>query len=32
VIAVTHDERFWKHADRIIKMDYGAIVEDARIA
>jgi putative ATP-binding cassette transporter len=32
VIAVTHDERFWKHADRIIRMDYGAIVEDARIA
>jgi putative ATP-binding cassette transporter len=32
VIAVTHDERFWKHADRVIKMDYGAIVEDARIA
>jgi putative ATP-binding cassette transporter len=32
VIAVTHDERFWKHADRVIKMEYGSIVEDARIA
>ncbi len=30
VIAVTHDERFWKHADRVIKMEYGSIVEDAR--
>jgi putative pyoverdin transport system ATP-binding/permease protein len=29
VIAVTHDERFWKHADRVIKMEYGSIVEDA---
>ena len=33
VIAVTHDERFWKHADRVIKMEYGSIVEeDDRIA
>jgi len=32
VIAVTHDERFWKHADRVIKMEYGSIVEDARPA
>ena len=32
VIAVTHDERFWKHADRVIKMEYGSIVEDANIA
>jgi len=31
VIAVTHDERFWKHADRVIKMEYGSIVEDAGI-
>jgi putative ATP-binding cassette transporter len=31
VLAVTHDERFWKHADRVIKMEYGSIVEDARI-
>ena len=29
VIAVTHDERFWNHADRVIKMEYGSIVEDA---
>lgn len=27
VIAVTHDERFWQHADRIVKMEYGSIVE-----
>jgi len=32
VIAVTHDERFWAHADRVVKMEYGSIVEDARIA
>ena len=32
VLAVTHDERFWKHADRVIKMEYGSIVEDGRIA
>jgi putative ATP-binding cassette transporter len=30
VIAVTHDERFWKHADRVIKMEYGSIVEDGK--
>lgn len=27
VIAVTHDERFWQQADRIVKMEYGSIVE-----
>ena len=32
VIAVTHDERFWKHADRVIKMEYGSIVEDGKVA
>jgi len=32
VIAVTHDERFWKHADRVIKMEYGSIVENANVA
>ncbi len=32
VIAVTHDERFWKHADRVIKMEYGSIVDNAGIA
>lgn len=31
VIAVTHDERFWKHADRVIKMEYGSIVEESGI-
>jgi len=30
VLAVTHDERFWKLADRIVKMEYGSIVEDAK--
>ena len=30
VIAVTHDDRFWHHADRVIKMEYGLIVEDVR--
>jgi putative pyoverdin transport system ATP-binding/permease protein len=30
VIAVTHDERFWHHADRVIKMEYGTIIEDAK--
>jgi putative pyoverdin transport system ATP-binding/permease protein len=29
VIAVTHDERFWNLADRVIKMEYGSVVEDA---
>jgi putative ATP-binding cassette transporter len=28
VIAVTHDERFWHVADRVIRMEYGAIVDD----
>jgi putative ATP-binding cassette transporter len=32
VIAVTHDERFWKHADRVVKMEYGSIVENGRIS
>jgi putative ATP-binding cassette transporter len=25
VIAVTHDERFWPHADRIVKLDLGRV-------
>jgi putative pyoverdin transport system ATP-binding/permease protein len=32
VIAVTHDERFWEHADRVIKMEYGSIVHDGSIS
>jgi putative ATP-binding cassette transporter len=32
VIAVTHDERFWKYADRVLKMEYGSLVEDAKVA
>ena len=31
VIAVTHDEHFWHVADRIIKMEYGAIADDHRV-
>ncbi|HWB85698.1 MAG TPA: cyclic peptide export ABC transporter [Bryobacteraceae bacterium] len=30
VIAVTHDDRFWNLADRVIKMEYGRIVDDCR--
>jgi len=28
VIAVTHDERFWNTADRVVKMDLGRVVWD----
>ena len=28
IIAVTHDDAYFKHADRIIKFDYGKIVKD----
>ncbi|MAO18046.1 MAG: cyclic peptide transporter [Muricauda sp.] len=28
IIAVTHDDRYFKHADRILKFDYGKIVKD----
>jgi len=28
IIAVTHDDAFFKHADRILKFDYGTIVKD----
>jgi len=28
IIAVTHDDAYFKHADRIIKFDYGQIVKD----
>jgi len=30
VLAVTHDDRYWHLADRVIKMEYGAIVEEVR--
>lgn len=30
VIAVTHDERFWRLADRVVKLDLGAIVWEKR--
>lgn len=30
IIAVTHDDAYFKHADRIIKFDYGTIVKDIR--
>jgi multidrug/microcin transport system ATP-binding/permease protein len=32
VIAVTHDDTYFKHADRIIKLDYGKIIKDLRVA
>lgn len=28
IISVTHDDRYWGTADRVIKLDYGKIVED----
>ncbi|RKR04569.1 putative ATP-binding cassette transporter [Flavobacterium sp. 90] len=31
IIAVTHDDAYFKHADRIIKFDYGQIVKDLKI-
>lgn len=31
IIAVTHDDAYFKQADRIIKFDYGRIVKDVRI-
>ncbi len=27
ILAVTHDDRYWSFADRVIRMDYGRIVE-----
>jgi putative ATP-binding cassette transporter len=30
IIAVTHDDTYFKHADRIIKFDYGKIVKDSK--
>lgn len=31
LIAVTHDDKYFNHADRIIKFEYGKIVKDVRI-
>ena len=31
IIAVTHDDAYFKHADRIIKFDYGRIVKDVNV-
>ncbi|WP_035652471.1 cyclic peptide export ABC transporter [Flavobacterium sp. ASV13] len=31
IIAVTHDDAYFKHADRIIKFDYGQIIMDKKI-
>jgi putative ATP-binding cassette transporter len=30
IVAVTHDDRYWPAADRVVKMDYGTIVDDRR--
>ncbi|AKD53911.1 cyclic peptide export ABC transporter [Spirosoma radiotolerans] len=32
VIAVTHDDHYFHHADRIIKFDYGTIVNDETVS
>ncbi len=32
IIAVTHDDAYFKHADRIIKFDYGKIVKDFKVS
>ncbi|MCD0472715.1 cyclic peptide export ABC transporter [Flavobacterium sp. JAS] len=31
IIAVTHDDTYFKHADRILKFDYGKIIMDKKI-
>jgi putative ATP-binding cassette transporter len=31
VIAVTHDDAYFKYADRIVKFDYGKIVQDFKV-
>ena len=31
IIAVTHDDAYFNHADRIIKFDYGQIVKDIKV-
>lgn len=32
IIAVTHDDAYFHHADRIIKFDYGLIVKDMQVS
>lgn len=32
IIAVTHDDAYFHHADRIIKFDYGLIVKDVQVS
>ena len=31
IIAVTHDDAYFKHADRILKFDYGQIIMDKKV-
>jgi len=31
IIAVTHDDAYFKHADRILKFDYGKIVKNVKV-
>lgn len=31
VVAVTHDDRYFSYADRVIKLEYGEIIEDTSI-
>ncbi|HTY37274.1 MAG TPA: cyclic peptide export ABC transporter [Bacteroidota bacterium] len=31
VIAVSHDDRYYKYADRVIKMEYGTIISDEKL-
>lgn len=31
IVAVTHDDAYFKHADRIIKFDYGQIIMDKKV-
>jgi putative ATP-binding cassette transporter len=31
IIAVTHDDAYFKHADRILKFDYGQIIMDTKV-
>lgn len=31
IVAVTHDDAYFHHADRVVKFEYGKIVEDVRV-
>jgi len=31
VFVISHDDRYFDHADRIIKLDYGKVVSDRRL-